>query len=97
MAVTRDTKAQLQAAENRLRDAQAAVERLRERQKWEDAFKVSHTVYILCRYSIDHGNFQKIEGVFSDMDTASEFATGLAGYGLGKDLFIDPYPLFTKE
>lgn len=79
----------LLAAERRLSDAKHEIATLRERVEFEESFGDASVLYTVVRRSIDTGRLEATLGAFLDEPTATRFANGQRGYGLGKDFFIE--------
>jgi hypothetical protein len=89
-----DIQTQIKAAEQRKTAAEAEIARLNKELEWERSFVKSDSFLVLYR-CIDTGRITSIKGSFADHATARRYALGLPGYGLDKDIFIEPVPFYS--
>lgn len=90
-----NTAQQLEKARQTLALAQENVIALEQRLEVEKSFKSTGDVYIVTRHDISSGRMASIEGAFDSEDEAIRFINNLPGYGLNKDLFVRPVPLYS--
>lgn len=92
------TTAELLAyAKSKAEKANAELLRLQKQMDFENSFIPDGKVHVVIRRGIDRGDFQGILGVFEDSKEAYRFANGLAGYGIGKDVFVEPFTFYPKK
>ena len=89
-----DTKERLHKAREAALLAAAKVTELEARVAYEESFEQDGRAWIVQRRCIDTGRLMGSEGIFLRESEAYRFAEGLAGYGVGKDIFVDSLPLY---
>jgi hypothetical protein len=89
----KSTTEQILEAQQRIQELASKIQRLETQAELEESFSLSHTAWVVTRRSIDTGRFEGILAVFLDCEEANRYAASLPGYGVGKDIFVDGYPL----
>lgn len=89
-----DTKDKLHKAREAALLAAAKVTELETRLAYEESFEQDGRAWLVLRRCIDTGRMSGMEGIFLTESEAYRFAEGLAGYGVGKDIFVESLPLY---
>ena len=81
------------AAEN-FRHAKVAYDRAVAEAEFKSSFGIPSKGYLFVYRDIEQGRVRKFGPVFFDYKTGVRYVDGQAGYGLGKDLFLDEIEIY---